>query len=180
MFILNGHSWPLFVLFSSISHHNFRKHWIKRRCCAWNSNPAPQNGRHRRIHWAIVAANWSVYVNYVGMFVSPMLRVFSFLLLQCYYANGLFFHLRLLCLCFIPLNLNVCVSSIKWFMSNACYVCFSFIKMQKLGGSAGLVVKEEDSRMKGHGSKSWRCILDGHFFTFICWKIVLFVWKDRK
>ena len=28
---------------------------------------------------------------------------------------------------------------------------------------------------KGRGFESQRCILDGHFFTFICCKIVMFV-----
>ena len=30
----------------------------KRQCCAWDSNPGPQDGRRRRIHWAM-AAGWN-------------------------------------------------------------------------------------------------------------------------
>ena len=37
-------------------------------------------------------------------------------------------------------------------------------------GSPGLVVMEGDSRSKGCGFKSRHCILDGHFFTYICCK----------
>ena len=40
----------------------------------------------------------------------------------------------------------------------------------KIGGSPGLVVMEGDSRSKGCGFKSRHCILDGHFFTYICCK----------
>ena len=38
------------------------------------------------------------------------------------------------------------------------------------GGSSGLVVMGDDSCMKVRGFRSWRCILDGHFFTSICCK----------
>ena len=38
-----------------------------------------------------------------------------------------------------------------------------------------------DSRSEGRGFESQRCILDGHFFTLICCKIVLmFVCKRPK
>ena len=33
-----------------------------------------------------------------------------------------------------------------------------------------LVVMERDSRNEGHGFESRHCILDGHFFTYICCK----------
>ena len=36
------------------------------------------------------------------------------------------------------------------------------IKFCQLGGSPGLVVMGGDSRSKGHGFQSRRCILDGH------------------
>ena len=32
------------------------------------------------------------------------------------------------------------------------------------------MVMEGDSRSEGRGFKSWHCILDGHFFTYICCK----------
>ena len=35
----------------------------------------------------------------------------------------------------------------------------------QLGGNPGLVVMGDDSCSKGHGFKSQRRILDGHFFT---------------
>ena len=38
-----------------------------------------------------------------------------------------------------------------------------------LGGSSGLVVMGWDSCSKGQGFKSQHCVLDGHFFTYICW-----------
>ena len=41
------------------------------------------------------------------------------------------------------------------------------------GGSPGLVVLGGDSRSEGRGLESQRQILDGHFFTLICCKIVL-------
>ena len=39
-----------------------------------------------------------------------------------------------------------------------------------LDGSPGLVVMGRDSRSKGHGFKSRDHVLDGHFFTYICYK----------
>ena len=45
----------LFWLFSFFSQQNSNTNWKKHRCCAWDSNPGPQDGRHRRIHWAIAA-----------------------------------------------------------------------------------------------------------------------------
>ena len=42
-----------------------------------------------------------------------------------------------------------------------------------LGGSPGLVVMGGDSCSKGCVIESKHCILDGHFFTFICCKIVM-------
>ena len=46
-----------------------------------------------------------------------------------------------------------------------------------LGGSPGLVVMGGDSCSKGHGFKSWQCILDGNnIFTHIfVVRIVMFV-----
>ena len=41
------------------------------------------------------------------------------------------------------------------------------------GGSPGLVVMGEDSCSEGRGFESRCHILDGHFFTLICCKIVL-------
>ena len=45
--------------FSSFSqykdlHITINYKWIKRRCCAWDKNPEYQDGRCRRIHWAIL------------------------------------------------------------------------------------------------------------------------------
>ena len=39
----------------------------------------------------------------------------------------------------------------------------------------GLVVMRGDSRPRGHGFESRHQILDGHFFTYIVVKIVMFV-----
>ena len=39
-----------------------------------------------------------------------------------------------------------------------------------LGGSPGLVVMGRDLRSRGRGFNSRHPILDGHFFTYICWK----------
>ena len=41
----------IFVLFSSQFKYKLKKH----RCCAWGSNPGPQDGRCGRIHWAMAA-----------------------------------------------------------------------------------------------------------------------------
>ena len=46
--------------------------------------------------------------------------------------------------------------------------------------SPGLVVIGDDSCLTGHGFESLCHILDGHFFTLICCKTCIFVWKDRK
>ena len=47
--------WPLFcfifVLFTLQFKFKLKK--AKRRCCAWDSNQGPQDGRRRRIHWAM-------------------------------------------------------------------------------------------------------------------------------
>ena len=48
-----------FCLFSffSYSNNNFNNvNWRKRRWCAWDSNPGPQDGRQRRNHGAMAAA----------------------------------------------------------------------------------------------------------------------------
>ena len=54
--------WPIpasFCLFSFFSHSNSNsndKYKLKKhRWCAWDSNPGRQDGRRRRIHWAIAA-----------------------------------------------------------------------------------------------------------------------------
>ena len=44
-----------FCLFSFFSHHNFNTNWKNHRCCAWDSNPGPQNGRRRRNHRAMAS-----------------------------------------------------------------------------------------------------------------------------
>ena len=52
---------------------------------------------------------------------------------------------------------------------------------EPLGGSPGLVVMGGDSGSEGRGFESRCRILDGHFFTLICCKIVLmFVWERPK
>ena len=52
-----GQSWPLFVYFRSfhIPIQMTNINWKKHRWCAWDSNPGRQNGRRRRIHWAMAA-----------------------------------------------------------------------------------------------------------------------------
>ena len=53
--------------------------------------------------------------------------------------------------------------------------------MSKMGGSPGLVVMGRDSCSKDSGFKSQHCMLDGHFFTYICCKNRnVFVWKDEN
>ena len=49
-----------------------------------------------------------------------------------------------------------------------------------MGGSPGLVVMVDNSCSKGHGFKSWRHILDGHFSHWFVAKIVLFTWKYQN
>ena len=36
--------------------HNSNINWKKCRCLAWDSNQGPQDGRHRRIQWVMMAA----------------------------------------------------------------------------------------------------------------------------
>ena len=69
-----GQSRPLFVYFRSFHTpiQMTNTNWKKHRWCAWDSNPGRQDGRRRRIHWAIaapqcgnsfklrIATNWSV------------------------------------------------------------------------------------------------------------------------
>ena len=44
-------------LFSSFSHYNWNwKNQSVPRCCDWDLNPGPQEGRRRRIHWAMAAS----------------------------------------------------------------------------------------------------------------------------
>ena len=55
-----GQSRPLFRLFSSFSHHNSIINWKTRRWCAWELNPGLLDGRRRRNHWAMAAAqHWA-------------------------------------------------------------------------------------------------------------------------
>ena len=45
-----------------------------------------------------------------------------------------------------------------------------FILYGRVGRSPGLVAMGGDSRSEGRGFESRHCILDGHFFTYICCK----------
>ena len=49
----NGPFPASFCVFSSFSRYNFNTNWKKRRWCAWNSNPGPQDGRRRQNHGAM-------------------------------------------------------------------------------------------------------------------------------
>ena len=53
-------------------------------------------------------------------------------------------------------------------------------RINRPGGSPGLVVMGGDSRSKGCGFESRHRILDGHFSHIFVVKIVLFVWKRPK
>ena len=55
-------------------------------------------------------------------------------------------------------------------------IILTLTKMMPLGGSPGLVVMGDDSCSKCCGFEYQHHFLDGHFFTLICCKIVLFVW----
>ena len=46
--------------------------------------------------------------------------------------------------------------------------------------ATGLVVMGQVSCSEGRGFESRHLILDGHFFTYICCKIVMFVRKKTK
>ena len=50
-------------------------------------------------------------------------------------------------------------------------------QMCKRGGSPGLVVMRGDSCTEGGRFESQHHKLDGHFFTYICCKIIMFVWN---
>ena len=64
------------------------------------------------------------------------------------------------------------------------FVDISFLERPKStvtkGRSPGLVVMGLDSCSKCCEFKYRHCILDGHFFTFIWCKIVMFTWKDEN
>ena len=52
----NGPIPASFCLFLSFSRYNFNNsNWKKRRWCAWDSNPGPQDGRRRQNHGAMAA-----------------------------------------------------------------------------------------------------------------------------
>ena len=52
---LNGPIPASFCIFSFFSHYNFYTNWKKRRWCAWESNPGPQDGTCRQNHGATAA-----------------------------------------------------------------------------------------------------------------------------
>ena len=82
------------------------------------------------------------------------------------------FFLHLLECCLKRTKLNKKEAGVSPF--NVCKIC------PWLGGSPGLVVKGGDSCAKGCEFKSRHGIPDGHFFTFICCKNVMCVWKDQN
>ena len=57
---------------------------------------------------------------------------------------------------------------------------FVFRPKQVIGGNPGLVVMGGDSRSEGRGFESWRQILDGHFFTYICYKNLYCLFEKTK
>ena len=65
---LMGQSRPLFVYFRSfhipiqMTNIQFEQYKLKKcRWCAWNSNPGQQDGRRRRIYWAMAATHFCPY-----------------------------------------------------------------------------------------------------------------------
>ena len=51
-----GQSRPLFLfIFVFSTRYNLNWNWKKHRWCAWDSNPGRQDGRSKRIHWAMAA-----------------------------------------------------------------------------------------------------------------------------
>ena len=39
----------------------------KHRCCAWDSNPEPQDGMCRRIHWAMAAPQLTIFIGWISI-----------------------------------------------------------------------------------------------------------------
>ena len=63
-FFKNGPTPASFCLFSSFSRYNFSNtNWKKHRWYAWDTNPRPQNGRRRRNHRAMAAAQITVLID---------------------------------------------------------------------------------------------------------------------
>ena len=63
----NGPIPTSFCSFSSFSHYNYiNTTWKKRRCCAWDSNPQPQDGWCRWYHGAMAAALKMAKVTWVA------------------------------------------------------------------------------------------------------------------
>ena len=58
----NGPIPSSFCLFLFFSHYNFNTNtnWKKHRWCAWDSNPRPHDGRHRRNHGAMAATHFAL------------------------------------------------------------------------------------------------------------------------
>ena len=52
----------IFVRFTWQIKHNFYHKWKNRRWCAWDSNPVRQDGRCRRIHWAMAAQKINIFL----------------------------------------------------------------------------------------------------------------------
>ena len=57
-----------FLVFSTL-HHS--KNLLKHTWCAWDSNPGRQNGRLRRIQWAIAAPLFSSNFTFIGCHWAP-------------------------------------------------------------------------------------------------------------
>ena len=58
IFFKMGQSRPLFlfiIVFSTCYKLNSNLNWWKHRWCAWDPNPGWQDGRRKRIHWAMAA-----------------------------------------------------------------------------------------------------------------------------
>ena len=64
-----GQTRPL-LLFSFLSQYSTIYYkWKKRKWCAWDSNPGPQNWRCRLIHWAMAAPILELWVGFPRQFL---------------------------------------------------------------------------------------------------------------
>ena len=57
IFLKIGNSWPRFVYFRLFHIIKINLNWYKHRWCAWDSNPGHQDGKRRRVHWAMAASD---------------------------------------------------------------------------------------------------------------------------
>ena len=134
---LNGANPAFFVYFPSFLNTmtntvHFNQKWKKRRCCAWDSNQGPQDGRHRWIHWAMVAPvftyTWMTSQECIESF-QPRLKLHLFAMLPKPQFQSF------AKIIFLPLTfLQISASKLSFVLGAECFKIHSRLWMQDLQG----------------------------------------------